>query len=504
LQFKSQLYMEKAATSLKHAVIIIIEDYRNKPQIPSVKFARNDGEAFKQMLIEHLGFTEDEITYWVDNNAVQNTLTNDLPYLIQGLSPDHEFIFYFAGHGFFQDGHNKLTCWDSHQFNLSGTTVSLKDVLFDPLQKSGCQKSLVFLDCCSSVLTDELNNRDVISDMNEREFDAFVRTGKYDAVYSSCSAGEKSSSSGIINHGIWTYFLIKALSGGANDSIVKERYITSNSLQNYLSVAVPKFIREQKEKFAKQTPFVRLGAANEFLIRELPEKEVDMSLPALQLNLGNVTLRKISEMQVKKATGFIKSYSVPKFINRTTQIFVQKVFFEESKDEIREISMKAKRTFGMRDNEMKYDCQVEGGYVLCPYFNFSLTVNQHEKDATLATITREIVPLIPLRELPKDFDSIFPIGIDEMIIPIEGKVDFDDLALKFENLAERHNGTVKPDKIDGIIEYITENNTSLTVNVDEAELIVTRYYISGAMTLIQESIEDIQQLSQQKLQLITE
>lgn len=85
--------------------------------------------------------------------------------------------------------------------------------------------------------------------------------------------------------------------------------------------------------------------------------------------------------------------------------------------------MKAKRTFGMRDNEMKYDCQVEGGYVLCPYFNFSLTVNQHEKDATLATITREIVPLIPLRELPKDFDSIFPIGIDEMIIPIEGKVD---------------------------------------------------------------------------------
>lgn len=78
------------------------------------------------------------------------------------------------------------------------------------------------------------------------------------------------------------------------------------------------------------------------------------------------------------------------------------------------------------------------------------------------------------------------------------------MALKFENLAERHNGTVKPDKIDGIIEYITENNTSLTVNVDEAELIVTRYYISGAMTLIQESIEDIQQLSQQKLQLITE
>lgn len=496
--------MEIPQAAKKHAVIIAIQDYRNKPHIPSVSYARNDAQAFREMLIEQLNFTEEEITYWVDNDAVQNTLTNDLPYLVQGLTADYQFIFYYAGHGFFQNGHNRLTCWDSHQFNLSGTTVSLKDVLFDPLEKSGCQKSLVFLDCCSSDLTDKLNNRDVVSDMNAREFDAFVRTGKYDAVYSSCSAGEKSSSSGVIGHGIWTYHLIKALSGEAKGSIVKERYITSNSLQNYLSVAVPKFIREQKEKFAKQTPFVRLGAANEFLIRELPEEEVDLSLPALQLNLGDIHLRKISETEVKKAKGFEKGYSAPKFINRTTQNFVQKVFLDESRDEIRDIARRAKNVFGLRDSDMKYDCELEGGYVQCEYFNFNLTVEQHAKDPKLATITREIIPLVPLHDLPEDFDSIFPVGIDELIIPIEGEVDFDELAHKFENLSAQYKGKLEVDKMDGTIEYITPNRTSLTVKVEEAELIVTRYYITGAMNLIRGSIEDIQQLSQAKLPLLKE
>src|SRR5690606_9921947 len=103
-------FMEIPQAAKKHAVIIAIQDYRNKPHIPSVSYARNDAQAFREMLIEQLNFTEEEITYWVDNDAVQNTLTNDLPYLVQGLTADYQFIFYYAGHGFFQNGHNRLTC----------------------------------------------------------------------------------------------------------------------------------------------------------------------------------------------------------------------------------------------------------------------------------------------------------------------------------------------------------------------------------------------------------
>ncbi|HEX2846248.1 MAG TPA: caspase family protein [Chitinophagaceae bacterium] len=489
--------MEIPQATRRLAVIIAIEEYRNEPQIPNVRFARNDANAFKQTLIDHFGYKEEDIIYWIEKDAVQNTLLNDLPYTIQQLSDEYQFIFYYAGHGFFQNGNNRLTCWDSHHFNLSETTVSLKEILFDPLEKSGCQQSLIFLDCCSTMLTESLNNRDIISDMTDKEFAAFVRTGKYDAVYLSCSPGEKSSSSGIINHGIWTYHLVRALSGLDEKSIVKEKYITSNSLQNYLSVAIPKFIREQKDKYAKQTPFARISAANEFLIRELPEDEVDVSLPDIHLQFENMYLRKISESKVKDAKGFVAGYKPPKFISRTTQQFVQKVFFEEIQGEIGEIVEQTKDIFKLRDGDISYDCQDEGGHVETEYFKYYIRAGQHERNPSLAVITREIYPLIPLKDLPADFDSIFPIGIDELIIPIIGKVNFDDLAGKFENLRESEGGDLSANRMTGSIEYISSRKTSLTIDTGKGELIITRYALMGAMELIQSSIEDIRQLSQQ-------
>jgi hypothetical protein len=491
------------SSSKKMAVIIAIEDYHNKPHIPSVQYARNDAKAFREMLIEHFGYDEGDIVYWIDKDAGQNTLANDLPYYIQQLTEDDEFVFYYAGHGFFQDGHNRLTCWDSHHFNLTGTTVSLKDVLFDPLEKSKCQKSLIFLDCCSSILTDHLKgSRDVITDMDRREFDEFVKTGKYDAMYLSCSPGEKSSSSAKLQHGIWTYHLIKALQGQAPGAIVKDQYITSNSLQNYLSRAIPRFIREEKERFSPQTPYARIAAKNEFVIREIPDDPIDDSLPSLSFRLGDTHLRKVSETQIRKALPKGKNWSVPKFVNQTTQRFVQDLFVGESKNEIQEIVNRAIDVFELRDEDFNYGSNRDGGHIECEYFRFDLSVNQHDSDPSLAVIRREIYPLVSLNSLPTDFDSIFPNRIDELVIPIDGKINADDLIHKFENFQRKEKGTLKVEKMHGIIEYITQAHTSMTVDINAQELIVTKYGFSSPLALIRESLQDIKTLSQQNLRFL--
>ena len=486
------------------AIIIAIEDYRNKTGIPSVQFAANDAAAFKNVLIEHFNFGESDIIYWTNSDAVQNTLTNDLPYQLQQLSGEYQFFFYYAGHGFYENGSNKITCWDTHPFNLSETTVSLQKVLFEPLEKSGCKQSLIFLDCCSSTLSDKLVTRDVISDMNVREFDAFIKTSRYDALFMSCSPGEKSSSSSTLRHGIWTYHLVNALSGRVPDCIIKELFITSNSLQNYLSVAVPKFIKSEKTVYAKQTPYAKIGAANEFLIREIipPEVETDLSRPSLELDFTNALLRKISVTLVKQAEGFTKNFSVPKFVSRTTQLFVQDVFYEETKEQVQKIYEQTKKIFGLKSGDIKYDCQKGGGRVECAYFNYYITVEQHTKDAAYAIIRQEIYPLVPLHTLPKDFDSIFPVGIDELIIPIDGETYFEELVAKFENLQEMEGGDLKDNAIEGTIEYVTKNHTSLTVNTKNQELIVTHHLLKKPMELIRLSMQDIQQLSQQHIKLL--
>lgn len=43
--------------------------------------------------------------------------------------------------------------------------------------------------------------------------------------------------------GIWTYHLIQALQGDAEGALDRDRFITGDSLKNYLTVAIPAYIR---------------------------------------------------------------------------------------------------------------------------------------------------------------------------------------------------------------------------------------------------------------------
>ncbi|WP_311295146.1 caspase family protein [Paenibacillus sp. MER TA 81-3] len=170
-----------------------------------------------------------------------------------------QFIFYYAGHGFFDSGYNKITTWDTHPYNLKDTTVSLNHVLMEPLRKSNCNKSLIFIDACASKIDEQLLSRDFIVDMNPSEFIEFVRSSNYRAMFLSCSRGEKSYGSSILGHGIWTHFLLKALKGEASEAIEQERFITSASLQNYLSKAVPDFIKLNTNIRGNQRPWAEVS-----------------------------------------------------------------------------------------------------------------------------------------------------------------------------------------------------------------------------------------------------
>ena len=107
-----------------YAVLIGIENYQ-KQEISSVQFAQADAAAIKDLLVQELGVPAENITVWLDFEATRSVFENDLPYLIRQLAPGDRFIFFYAGHGFFANGTNRLTTWDSHPGNLAGTTVGL-------------------------------------------------------------------------------------------------------------------------------------------------------------------------------------------------------------------------------------------------------------------------------------------------------------------------------------------------------------------------------------------
>lgn len=227
-----------------YAVIISIENYRFS-EINRVKYANSDANLIYELFTEHFSIPKENITFWKDSSATKAALEEELPYLIRQLNKESNFIFFYAGHGFYKNNVNRLTVWDTHINNLEGTTVSIEDALLKPIYNSECNSFISFLDCCSEYLKENLHSRDLITNMNQSEFEAFAKTGKITAIFSSCSPGQKSYSSDTLKHGIWTWHIFNALSGKVKEAITKELYITDSSLQNYLKKEIPDFITKK-------------------------------------------------------------------------------------------------------------------------------------------------------------------------------------------------------------------------------------------------------------------
>lgn len=266
---------------MTYAFIIAIENYKfsNKETygISPVDFATNDAKAFIDVAKTY--FKADHIVPWINENATIEKLSNDLPHAISQCKPEDKIIFYYAGHGFYNKNTNWLTCWDSHGQHLETTTVSFQDTVVTPLQKAGCKQALLFLDCCSTYLTEKFPSRDFIFNISDEQIKK--NSEMFKAAYFSCRPGEKSFPAKGLNHGVWTFHLINALKGNVKEVIANSKYITSGLLQNYLSTAIPKY---NDSVFIKspQNPFAEIASNGEFTILEVPQNDINITAPTLK------------------------------------------------------------------------------------------------------------------------------------------------------------------------------------------------------------------------------
>jgi hypothetical protein len=98
-------------TGSTYAVLVAVEHHQQS-NIRGVPFAVADAEAMKDVLVQQMKVPVQNIELWTDQDATRSRLENDLPYEISQLGPDDQFIFFYAGHGFYAQGSNRLTTWD--------------------------------------------------------------------------------------------------------------------------------------------------------------------------------------------------------------------------------------------------------------------------------------------------------------------------------------------------------------------------------------------------------
>ena len=157
------------------AIVVGVENYQPRREgqiLAKVDFARNDAEAFADVLKSIYPAERLSLTLLRDSEATCASLKNDLGFAIKSLAPDDLFIFYYAGHGFHGAGGNRITAWDSNSLNLEGTTLLLREVLRDPLAASSCKRAVAFVDACASGFM--AVGRDVVTSMNPHELKEFL------------------------------------------------------------------------------------------------------------------------------------------------------------------------------------------------------------------------------------------------------------------------------------------------------------------------------------------
>ncbi|MBO2945266.1 caspase family protein [Paenibacillus sp. F411] len=276
--------MECITPEQTYAVIVAVEQYQF--QISPVDYAENDARAFFDWLTQDMCVPVDNVNIWLNQQATATALREEIRYEIRNLPEGSRFIFYYAGHAFFANSLNRITTWDTHPTNLHDTTVSMKDVLFEPLQQSQCNQSLIFIDACATYIQQQIQSRDLLSDLSNREFIEFVQNSHYQTMFNSCSPGQKSYPSNLLQHGIWTYHLLRALKAEAIEAVFRDQYITDFSLQNYLHQVVPEYIRSNTEH-RRQTPWAQISGTNSFVIRELGIDEQNaLALPLMGIELA--------------------------------------------------------------------------------------------------------------------------------------------------------------------------------------------------------------------------
>lgn len=247
----------------KLAFLVAIEQFSD-PKVRPVPYAENDVRKLGTALYD-LGY---ETIMLVNIGATKAAIVSKLKKAIRRLGPKDTFCMFVASHGFSENGRNYIACHDTLADDLAGTSLSLQRIL-ELLRKSSCRRSILFVDACETGVEIDESMRGIVAELAEDQLRESFEQAEFCMGFAACKADQKSHSSSRLQHGIWSYHLIRALSGQAPAATDGKQRITATSLQNYLSFEVPREVVLDRGHGAIQTPWVFGSLSRDFAIADL-------------------------------------------------------------------------------------------------------------------------------------------------------------------------------------------------------------------------------------------
>ena len=461
------------------AIIVGVESYQSRSAgaLPSVAHARNDATGFADALRDIYPSDRLDIVNLVDNDATLGNIENELKRAVASLDKEDLFIFFFAGHGFHGAGGNRITAWDTHAHNLEGTTLLLRSVLLDPLEASCCTRVLAFIDACATTLKTLVIGRDVISELDTGELAAFLEPERYSGIFLSCEPGQKSYAVDLHSHGIWTYFLLQALGGEAEEALGRDRYLTDTTLRDYLRQEVPRFITHKTNIKGHQKPQAIISASNTFAIRQVPER-VEMAAPEGDLSSIRIAparefFERIESKPIKSLPGFNKSrgHFVPDGVSDQTTQFVRGLAAEQVTEEIQGLYHNVKSAFQLKWRDIPQASDNGQGSIDTVAFRFSIDVRQNRSDSSEYVVIRRLELREGAATYQEQIDDVFGAMFDRIVVEGNGvNLDFGDLVDTFEHIEAVYGGKLKEETSRDRVTYTAPDGTHLRFDVGRQQI----------------------------------
>lgn len=239
-----------------YALVVGISDYAKLPPRGQLKFPARDAAAVYTSLISPEGgqFPPENVHRLIGKQATLANLRKELEEWLPSVSKDGDrVVIYFAGHGFVSGGQAYLAPYDIDLADIPGSSYPMKTLGQVVGNKIKAKWKVLLTDAChSGAITPEADASAINGSLVRIDQTLFSLTASRDR--------EQSFESNIWGggHGVFTYYVMKAIEGEADDN--HDGVVTADELAEYVRVNV------RKETSAKQNPTAERGSFDPHMI----------------------------------------------------------------------------------------------------------------------------------------------------------------------------------------------------------------------------------------------
>lgn len=439
-------------------LIISVEEYHNNDKLSKVLYAHNDSKTLFNTLL-NLGVPSDGLELLQDNYATKAAIETKISKIAEAADDRNVIILYFAGHGLLESGTNYLTSVETDMSAISATSVSTDHIL-NILDKSKANKIVVFLDCCHSGISFSKLERSPQSNFSAEDLKYRYKDSEHLITFASCKDKEKSQTDIANKHGVWSYFLLRALSGNAPE-IYESGILFSDKLQDYLHENTFKRVKEITTEKKNQNP-VKFGkeSASRFIVADVNaflEPKVK-SIEPEKVKFEKSTIISFYEFSVKKLPGFKAGNKLPKEKDSYHEDWIKKISYDLIKEKVDEMTTECRSKLKLKRKDL-LNSTIDNGYgeLSTIYFDYTVTIEQSDDDPSKCILIQRIENFKNSEILYSDeFNDVFNYIFNIIKFHTSDKIDVEKIIDKIEEL---DSDNIK-------VEYSMDNISACKIEID--------------------------------------